>query len=106
MRALGVAFGEFGKVIPKFWRLARELFHEVTGFLFLALALWFVLGNQGLIHSIRSLSQESSGPRQFMEFLAVLVFVLGLAGFGISSFLRARRVSRSDKNRSEQRSAG
>jgi hypothetical protein len=106
MRALGVAFGEFGKVIPKFWRLARELFHEVTGFLFLALALWFVLGNQGLLHSIRSLNQESAGPRQVAEFLAVLAGVLILAGFGISSFLRARRVSRDPKGRSEQRSTG
>jgi hypothetical protein len=35
--------------------------------------------------------------RQVMEFLAVLAFVLMLAGFGISSFLRARRVSRGQK---------
>jgi len=97
MRALGAAFGEFSKVIPKFWRLARELFHEVTGFIFLALALWFILGNQGLVRSIQSLSEEPSGMQQILEFLAVLAFVLMLAGFGISSFLRARRISRGQK---------
>jgi len=97
MRAAGAAFGEFRKVVPKFWRLARELFHEVTGFVFIALALWFVVGNQGLVGSIRSLSQEPSGMRQILEFLAVLAFVLMLGGFGVSSFLRARRVSRGQK---------
>jgi hypothetical protein len=97
MRAAGAAFGEFRKVLPNFLRLARELFHEVTGFVFLALALWFVVGNQGLVGSLRTLTQESSGMRQVMEFLAVLAFVLMLAGFGISSFLRARRISRGQK---------
>jgi hypothetical protein len=96
MRAAGAAFGEFRKVVPKFWRIARELFHEVTGFVFLALALWFVVGNQGLVGSIRTLSKES-GMRQIMEFLDVLAFVLMLGGFGISSFLRARRLSRGQK---------
>jgi hypothetical protein len=96
MRAAGAAFGEFRKVVPKFWRIARELFHEVTGFVFLALALWFIVGNQGLVGSIRSLSKES-GMRQILEFLAVLAFVLMLGGFGISSFLRARRLSRGQK---------
>lgn len=97
MRAAEAAFGEFRKVVPKFWRLAKELFHEVTGFLFLALALWFIVGNQGLVGSIRSLSQGEPGMRQIMEFLAILAFVLMLAGFGISSFLRARRLSRGQK---------
>jgi hypothetical protein len=94
MRAAGAAFGEFSKLIPRVWRLARELFHEVTGFVFLALALWFILGNQGLIRTLQSLEEK---PDSMPQLLVVLLFVLMFGGFGISSFLRARRISRGQK---------
>ena len=32
-----------------FWRTAKELFHEIMGFFFYAIALWFLLGNSGVI---------------------------------------------------------
>jgi hypothetical protein len=94
MRAAEAAFGEFRKLIPQVWRLARELFHEVTGFVFLALALWFTVGSQGLIHTYRSLEENPDGV---LRLGLVSLFVLMCAGFGISSFLRARRVSRGQK---------
>lgn len=94
MRAAEAAFGEFRKLIPRVWRLARELFHEVTGFVFLALALWFTLGSQGLIRTLQSLEEK---PDSVPQLLVVLLFVLMFGGFGISSFLRARRISRGQK---------
>jgi hypothetical protein len=94
VRAAGAAFGEFSKLIPRVWRLARELFHEVTGFVFLALALWFILGNQGLLRTLQSLEEK---PDSMPQLLIVLLFVLLFGGFGISSFLRARRISRGQK---------
>jgi hypothetical protein len=94
MRAAEAAYGEFRKLVPRVWRLARELFHEVMGFVFLALALWFTLGNQGLIRSLQSLSEK---PDTMPQVLLVLLFVLMFGGFGISSFLRARRISRNQK---------
>ena len=94
LRAAGAAYGEFRKLIPQVWRMARELFHEVIGFIFLALALWFILGNQGLVRSFQALDKEPDG---LMRLLTVSVFVLICAWFGISSFLRARRISRGQK---------
>jgi hypothetical protein len=94
MRAAGVAFEEFRKLIPRVWQLALELFHEVTGFVFLALALWFIMGNQGLVRTLQSLEEK---PDSMPQLLVVLLFVLMFGGFGISSFLRARRISRGRK---------
>jgi hypothetical protein len=76
------------------WRLAMELFHEVMGFIFLALALWFTLGNQGLIRTLQTLEEN---PDNMAQLLVVLLFVVMFGGFGISSFLRARRISRGQK---------
>ena len=94
MRAAEAAFGEFRKLVPQVWRLARELFHEVMGFIFLALALWFMLGSQGLVRTLQTLESNPDGVPQL---LVVLLFVVMFGGFGISSFLRARRISRGRK---------
>ncbi len=91
MRAVAVGVHEVRKFVPKLWRMARELFHEVMGFVFLALALFFVVGRQGLIRSYQDLESEPGG---WGRLLLVGFFVLLFGGFGVSSFLRARRVSR------------
>jgi hypothetical protein len=94
IRAAEAAFGEFRKLIPKVWRLARELFHEVMGFIFLALALWFTLGSQGLVRTLQSIEEK---PDNMPQLLVVVLFVVMFGAFGISSFLRARRISRGQK---------
>jgi hypothetical protein len=47
-----------------------------------------------LIHTYQGLEEN---PESFPRLLLVLVFVLIFSGFGISSFLRARRISRDQK---------
>jgi hypothetical protein len=93
-RATAAAFEEFRKLVPKVWRLARELFHEVMGFVFLALALFFIVGKEGLIRSVQNLAAQ---PESLPRLVLVAAFVLMFGVFGISSFLRARRISRDQK---------
>lgn len=90
-RAAAVALQEVKKFIPKLWRIARELFHEVMGFIFIALALFFTFGRQGLIKAVQDVQSD---PDSFPRLLLVAVFVLMFGGFGVSSFLRAKRISR------------
>jgi hypothetical protein len=94
VRATAAAFEEFRKLVPKVWRLARELFHEVMGFVFLALALFFIVGKEGLIRSVQNLGEQ---PESLPRLVLVAAFVLMFGVFGISSFLRARRISRDQK---------
>ena len=91
MRALAAGVTEVKKLGPRLWQMARELFHEVTGFFFLAFAAWCIFGRAGLISLLRGLDEK---PDSFPQVLLVGVLVAVLSWFGISSFLRARRVSR------------
>jgi hypothetical protein len=91
LRVARAAVDEFGKLIPRLWRIARELFHEIIGFLFLALSLFFIVGRGGLIPTYRSLDEN---PDKLPQLLLLLLFVVLFGVFGISSFLRARRISR------------
>ena len=91
MRMATAAGNEVKKFVPKVWRIVRELFQEVTGFIFVALALIFTFGAGGLLHSYR---QMDGGIDSMGRFALVAVFVLMAGGFGVSCFLRARRISR------------
>ncbi|MFN7997802.1 MAG: hypothetical protein U0Q18_29555 [Bryobacteraceae bacterium] len=78
-----------GFVVPAVVKPARTLWHEVIGFLFLSMAIIF--GFQG----IRYLREYDGSIKDVMR-LAMLGFcVCLLGGYGISSFLRARKISRS-----------
>jgi hypothetical protein len=91
MRIAAAAGDEIRKFVPKVWRLARELFQEVTGFIFMALALLFTFGAGGLLHSFR---QMDGGVDSVVRVAFVAGFVVMMGGFGVSCFLRARRISR------------
>ena len=91
MRAVAAGVYEVRKFLPKLWRMAQELFHEVMGFVFFALTLFFIFGRQGLIRTYQDLGSE---PGAWGRLLVVGFFVLLFGGFGVSSFLRARRISR------------
>jgi hypothetical protein len=76
-------------VVPAVLKPARTLWHEVIGFLFLAMAILFVFSG------FRAL-REYDGSLGSILRIAMLTFcVVLLGGYGISSFLRARRISRS-----------
>jgi hypothetical protein len=49
------------------------------------------VGRAGLIHAIQNVQED---PDSFPRLLLVGLFVAMFAGFGVSSFLRARRISK------------
>ncbi len=100
MRAVAAGVYEVRKFLPKLWRMAQELFHEVMGFVFFALTLFFIFGRQGLIRSYQDLESERGG---WGHLLLVGFFVLLFGGFGVSSFLRAKRISRGGREPSHER---
>ena len=74
-----------GHVIPGVTRPIHILWNQVIGFFFIVLALL-------PIHSIwRDWGRDDSGPRLALE----IPFALLMAGFGVHSFLRARKISKS-----------
>jgi TRAP-type C4-dicarboxylate transport system permease small subunit len=78
-----------GHVMPGVIRPLHVLWHEVIGFLFLVFAVW--LGSSAL-RTLRSAGSEAPGlGRITISFILPVV----LAYFGITSFLRARKISRS-----------
>ena len=83
-----VAARSFSGVAARLWRILRTLFLEVVGLLFLSLAGW---GALWLIRAYRTFQGEGD---VLFKMLVVAVFVLMMGGFGISSFWRARRISR------------
>jgi predicted benzoate:H+ symporter BenE len=76
-------------LVPAVIKPARTLWHEVIGFLFLSLAGIIVLS------AFRSWKRfDGSVPAVLaMAMHAFLILLLG--GYGVSSFLRARKISRS-----------
>ena len=77
--------GKFVKhVLPAAVKPVHSLWHEVLGFLFLvfaAIASWRVYRKAGELP-----------PGQFA---IMLLFIVVMAGYGVSSFRKARRISRS-----------
>ena len=74
-----------GYVLPGVIRPIHILWNQVIGFFFIVLALL-------PIHSIiRDWNRDDAGPRLAME----IPFALLMAGFGIHSFLKARKISKS-----------
>lgn len=77
-------------VVPAVVKPARTLWHEVIGFLFVSLAVIF--GFTGARYYLR----EFDGSAKSIMYVGMAVFLACLMGFyGITSFLKARRISRS-----------
>lgn len=76
-------------VVPQVIRPLRSLWHEVIGFLFLSLA--FLGGVSGF----RIARSYDGSPENLFRLILTASFVLIMGGYGISSFLRARKISRS-----------
>ncbi len=80
--ALGAGWG----VARSLWRVARSLFHEITGALFL------VLGVMGGAAAVREWRHSSGESYHWLRFALSAAFSLMMLIFAISSFRSARRV--------------
>jgi len=78
-----------GIVVPAVVKPAHTLWHEIIGFVFTVMAIAFILSG---FRAIRNFD-GSAGAIMRVAMLAVGVCLLG--GYGISSFRRARKISRS-----------
>jgi hypothetical protein len=76
-------------VLPGVLRPMRTLWNEIIGFLFIVLALWATPSG------IRAVREFEGDPRDLFRLGLVGGFILMMSWFGISSFRRARRISRS-----------
>ena len=83
----GVEF--FRHVVPRVIRPLHSLWNEVIGFLFLSLAFL------GAVSGYRIYLHHDPSPETFFRLTLVACFVLVMSFYGISSFLRARKISRS-----------
>ena len=76
----------FKHVVPAALKPVHALWHEILGFLFLVFA---ALGAWKLY--------QAPGALAPVQFLIVVIFILVLAAYGISSILKSRRITRSMK---------
>jgi hypothetical protein len=80
-------------VIPAVLKPARTLWNEVIGFLFICLA---VLFGSGAIRSYLAMDDgPTPDPGHLWRFLGTAFLTLLMLYFGITSFLKARKISRS-----------
>lgn len=78
-------------VVPAVVKPARTLWHEVIGFLFVSLAVIFLFSGTRFYFS-----EHNDGSMKAVIYLSMAGFLACLMGYyGISSFLRARKISRS-----------
>lgn len=76
-------------VVPAVMKPARTLWHELLGFLFVLMAIAFIFSG------LRTLRQFDGSPSAVFRLVILGFGVCLLGGYGISSFLRARKISRS-----------
>ena len=76
-------------VVPAAVRPVHTLWHEIIGFLFIVMAV--IIGAAGF----RTWSSYHGDPGEFLKIVLAAVFTLIMAGFGVSSFRKARKISRS-----------
>lgn len=75
----------FGHVFPRIVKPLHILWNQIIGFFFL------VLAGVAIPSAVRSYRDPNGMPRLIMS----VIFVVIMAGFGISSFLKARKIARS-----------
>ena len=80
-------------LLPALIRPAHTLWHEVIGFLFLSLAVFPIPSG---IRALRDLEAgKGDAAKLTLTLILTVVFVTIMAGYGISCFRRARKISRS-----------
>lgn len=81
----------FSIVLPGVIRPLRVLWNEVIGFVFLCLAVWAIPSS---FRAYREFASRGDADSLFRVVLAGLFAVI-MIWFGLSSFLRARKINRS-----------
>ncbi len=76
-------------VLPGVVRPLHILWNQVIGFLFLAMAAMVIPS------AVRMVRQFDGGAQSLFRVGLTIVFILMMGGYGIFSFLRARKISRS-----------
>ena len=76
-------------VVPAVLKPLRTLWNEVIGFLFL------VFAGLGLLHALREYHKLDSDQGSLFRIIVALVFAGIMGLYGVSSFRRARKISRS-----------
>jgi hypothetical protein len=79
----------FGHVLPGIIRPLHTLWNQMIGFLFIVLAVWPI---PSAIHYIRHFQED---PDNLVRIVLSFAFAAAMGSFGIASFLRARKISRS-----------
>ena len=78
-----------GHVVPSVLRPALTAWNQIIGFIFVVLAMW------AATYGVRVLREYNGDPQSILRLLFTGIFVVLMSGFGISSFLKARKISRS-----------
>jgi hypothetical protein len=78
-----------GHVVPRVIQPMRVLWNEIIGFLFLVLAAW------SIPHGVRVVREFDGDMGSVFRLVLSVLFTALMAGYGIYSFLRARKISRS-----------
>lgn len=91
LRAFSAGWGEMADFVPRLLSILRQLWLEVIGFVFFALALFFAMSANGVVQSFQRLGTD---PDALPKLLLALVFVLMFGWFGWTSFRRAKRAAR------------
>jgi len=84
----------FKHVIPAIMKPLRTLWNEVIGFLFLSFAVIFGFKTAGYVRQYLN-AGPAAGPGQAIRLAMAAFCTAVLAWYGISSFYRARKISRS-----------
>lgn len=79
----------FEHVMPAVIRPLRVLWNEVIGFVFLALAVWAIPS------TLRAVREFEGNAESFFRIVLAGLFCVLMIGFGVASFRRARKISRS-----------
>jgi hypothetical protein len=81
-------------VVPAFIKPAKTLWNEFIGFVFLCLAVSFGFKAVNLaIDYVRP--GPTDGPGELVRLVVASIFTLVMLWFGLTSFLKARKISRS-----------
>ena len=76
-------------VVPAVIKPVHTLWHEVIGFLFIVLAV------SAVPTSYKAIKKYDGSISAILTLAMCAFFILLMGGYGISSFLRARKISRS-----------